>query len=40
LTRYLLDTGVLSAYLLGRPRIVALMDPWLDHDDVASSMLM
>lgn len=38
--KYLLDTGVLSAYLLGRPRVVSLVDPWLDRDEVATSMLM
>jgi predicted nucleic acid-binding protein len=38
--RYLLDTGVLSAYLRGRPKIVAMVDPWVLHDEAATSILV
>jgi predicted nucleic acid-binding protein len=38
--RYLLDTGVLSAYLRGRPKIVALVEPWVLADEAATSILV
>ena len=38
--RYLIDTTPLAAYLLGRPRAVALLDPWLDHHEAATSVLV
>lgn len=38
--RYLLDTGPLAAYLLGRPAAVALIDPWIDRREAATSILV
>jgi predicted nucleic acid-binding protein len=38
--RYLLDTSPLAAYLLGRPRAVSLIDPWLDRHEAATSILV
>ncbi len=38
--RYLLDTGPLAGYLLGRPRAVAQIDPWLDQHEAATSILV
>jgi predicted nucleic acid-binding protein len=38
--RYLLDTGILSAYLRGRPRITALVDSWIVSDEAATSILV
>ncbi len=38
--RYLLDTGPLAAYLLGRQRAVQTIDPWLDRHEVATSILV
>ncbi len=37
---YLLDTGVLSAYLRGRPKIVTLVEPWILTDEAATSILV
>ena len=37
--RYLIDTAPLAAYLLGRPRAVAVIDPWLDRHEAATSIL-
>lgn len=37
---YLLDTGILSAYLHGRPRIVALVDPWVTQSEATTSILV
>ena len=37
--RYLLDSGPLAAYLIGRPAAVSLIDPWLDPQEVATSIL-
>jgi predicted nucleic acid-binding protein len=37
--RYLLDTGPLAAYLRGRSHAVALIRPWLERDEVATSIL-
>jgi predicted nucleic acid-binding protein len=38
--RYLLDTTPLTAYLFGRPPAVALIDPWLDGHEAATSILV
>lgn len=38
--RYLLDTSVLSAYLLGRARAVSLISPWIKNREVATSVLI
>ena len=40
MTRYLLDTTPLTAYLFGRPPAVALIDPWLDRFAAATSILV
>ncbi len=40
MARYLLDSGPLAAYLLGRSAAVALIDPWLDARAVATSPLV
>src|SRR6476620_6152178 len=37
--RYLLDTTPLSAYLLGRPAVMPLVQPWLRRREAATSML-
>jgi predicted nucleic acid-binding protein len=38
--RYLIDTGPLAAYLLGRPWAIAALDPWLDRHEAATSILV
>ena len=38
--RYLLDTTPLSSYLQGRPEAIALVDPWLDPHEAATSILV
>jgi predicted nucleic acid-binding protein len=38
--RYLLDTTPLSAYLSGRSQAVARFAPWLDHEELATSILV
>ena len=38
--RYLIDTAPLAAYLLGRPWAVAVIDPWLDRHEAATSILV
>src|SRR5436190_20650040 len=38
--RYLIDTAPLAAYLLGRPRAVAVINPWLDRHEAATSILV
>ena len=38
--RYLLDTSVLSAYLLGRPGAVSLVTPWIRNREAATSILV
>jgi predicted nucleic acid-binding protein len=38
--RYLLDTSVLSAFLLGRPGAVSLVAPWLTDREAATSILV
>jgi predicted nucleic acid-binding protein len=37
--RYLLDTAPLAALLLARPAAIELIRPWLDHHEVATSIL-
>ena len=37
--RYLLDTSPLAAYLQGRPIAMALMSPWLQRREVATSVI-
>src|SRR5437764_10916568 len=37
--RYLIGTAPLAAYLLGRPWAVAVIDPWLDRHEAATSIL-
>jgi predicted nucleic acid-binding protein len=37
--RYLLDTAPLAALLLARPAAVALITPWLNRHEVATSIL-
>src|SRR5262245_22619821 len=37
--RNLLDTTPLSAYLLGRPGVIPLVQPWLRRREAATSML-
>ena len=39
MTRYLLDTGPLSAYVLGRPTAVALVSPWVMRREATTSVL-
>jgi predicted nucleic acid-binding protein len=38
--RYLLDTTMVSGYLFNRPAAVALVDPWLDRHEAATSVLV
>ncbi len=38
--RYLLDTGPLAAYLLNRRRAVARIDPLIDAEEVATSIIV
>lgn len=38
--RLLLDTSVLVGYFNGRERVVSLIDPWLDRQEVATSVLV
>lgn len=38
--RYLLDTTPLAAYLFGREPAVALIDPWLESHEAATSILV
>jgi predicted nucleic acid-binding protein len=37
--RYLLDTSPLAALLLGRPAAVALITPWIERHEAATSIL-
>lgn len=39
MSRYLLDTSPLAAYLLGRPTVVALINPWLNRREAATSII-
>lgn len=36
--QFLLDTTPLAAYLIGRPPAVAMIDPWLDRGEAATSI--
>lgn len=38
--RYLLDTTPLTSYLNGKPEAVALIDPWFDAHEVATSIVV
>src|SRR4051812_34579536 len=38
--RQLLDTPLLAAYLFNRPVAVALISPWIQHREVATSILV
>lgn len=38
--RFLLDTAPLTSYLLGRPGAVALIDPWIETRQAATSILV
>lgn len=38
--RYLLDTTPLAGYLNARPLFVARIDPWLDRNEAATSILV
>ncbi len=38
--RYLLDTSVVSAYLLGRPGAVSLVSPWVRNREAATSIVV
>jgi len=38
--RYLLDTPMVSAYLLSRPAALTLVRPWIEHGEVATSILV
>ena len=40
MSRYLLDTGPLATYLLGRSAAVALIRPLLRHDEAVTSPLV
>jgi tRNA(fMet)-specific endonuclease VapC len=37
--RYLLDSPILTGYLKGR-KVVTLVEPWLDHNEAATSLLV
>jgi predicted nucleic acid-binding protein len=38
--RYLLDTGPLAAYLLGRPDVRSLVEPWITRQEAATSIFV
>jgi tRNA(fMet)-specific endonuclease VapC len=38
--KYLLDTGPLAAFLLGRTRSRALIDPWIDSREAVTSIMV
>lgn len=38
--RYLLDTPMVSAYLLSRPVALSLVEPWIENGEVATSILV
>jgi tRNA(fMet)-specific endonuclease VapC len=40
MTKYLLDTGPLAAYLLGRPAVVPLVTGWLANNQAATSIVV
>jgi predicted nucleic acid-binding protein len=39
-TRYLLDTNILTAYLRGRAAIVVLVEPWIRADEAVTSIIV
>ena len=39
MTRFLLDTGLLSGWLLARPGAIGLIQPWITNGEAATSML-
>lgn len=40
MSQYLLDTGVLNAFLRGRPGAVSPVDPWLTAGDAFTSIVV
>jgi predicted nucleic acid-binding protein len=38
--RYLLDTGLVTAYLRGRTGAVSLLQPWIDRDEATTSAVV
>ncbi len=40
MSRYLLDTSPLTAYLMGYRRATGLLSPWISSNDVATSILV
>lgn len=40
MSRYLLDTPLVAAYLLGRPTVQALVNPWLIRREAATSIIV
>lgn len=40
MTRYLLDNGILIAYLKGRPGALRLVQPWIMAREAATSQLV
>ena len=38
--RYLLDTGLVAAFLHGRKPVVELIDPWVRNDEAATSIII
>ncbi len=40
MSRYLLDTNILTAYLRGRSKVVAVVDPWIAADEAATSIVV
>ena len=40
MSRYLLDTGMLTAYLRGRAGAVARVQPWIDAGEAATSIIV
>jgi hypothetical protein len=38
--RYLLDTGLVAAFLHGRKHVVELIDPWVRKEAAATSILV
>lgn len=38
--QYLLDSNVLGAYLQGRPGAISLAQPWVHHDEAATSIVV
>ena len=38
--RYVLDTGLVAAFLHGRKPVVELIDPWVRNDEAATSIIV